>query len=48
MRPASPFQSLVLKDDNTEAEACFVSAEATVAAAVDLRLKEAKNPESES
>jgi hypothetical protein len=45
IRPASPFQSLLLKEDNTEAEACFVSAEATVTAAVDLRLKEAKNPE---
>jgi hypothetical protein len=44
MRPASPFQSLDLKEDNTEAEACFVSAEATATAAVDLRRKEAKNP----
>ena len=44
MRPASPFQSLDFRENSMEAEACFVSAEATVTAAVDLRLREAKNP----
>ena len=44
MRLASPFQSLDLKEEKTEAEACFVSAETTVTAAVDLRLRDAKKP----
>ena len=45
MRLASPFQSLDLNEEKTEAEACFVSAETTVTAAVDLRLRDAKKPE---
>jgi hypothetical protein len=35
---------LDFRENSMEAEACFVSAEATVTAAVDLRLREAKNP----
>jgi hypothetical protein len=44
MRPASPFQSFDFRESSMEADACFVSAEATVTAAVDLRLREAKKP----
>jgi hypothetical protein len=44
MRPASPFQSFDFRESSIEAETCFVSAEATVTAAVDLRLREAKKP----
>ena len=44
MRLASPLQSFDLKEEKTEAEACFVSAETTVTAAVDLRLSDAKKP----
>ena len=45
MRLASPLQSFDLKEEKTEAEAVFVSAETTVTAAVDLRLRDAKKPE---